>query len=123
MIYLRKIFESITIEVAEIANIAIVTPKGKRRPFRVVLQEVNEQRNIIPQRFSSDGYQLFSELSEVIHGNSSEDEALTKFKPCLQLVLGIVEEVNRDNVFAKAIDDLGWGVDNIDEIANEVVVS
>jgi hypothetical protein len=117
MIYLRKIFESITIEVAEIANIAITTPKGKRRPFKDVLQEVNEQRNIIPQRFSSNGYQLFSELSEVIHGNSNEDDALKKFKPCLQLVLGVVEEVNRDNVFAKAIDDLGWGVDDIDEIA------
>ena len=41
----------------------------------------------------------------------------------LQLVMGVVEEVNRDNVFAKAIDELGWGVDNIDEIAGEGVVS
>jgi hypothetical protein len=117
MIYLRKIFESITIEVAEIAQIAIKTSNGKRRPFKEVLKEVNEQRNIIPQRFSSDGYKLFSELSEVIHGDSDEDEALRKFKPCLDLVLGVVEEVNRDNVFAKAIEDLGWGVDNIGKIA------
>lgn len=123
MIYLRKIFESITFEVAEIANIGTTTPNGKRRPFKDVLQEVNEQRNIIPQRFSSNGYQLFSELSEVIHGNSNEDEALNKFSPCLQLVLGVVEEVNRDNVFAKAIDDLGWGIDNIDEIAEMGVVA
>ena len=123
MIYLRKIFESITFEVAEIANIATTTPRGRRRTFKDVLQDVNEQRNIIPQRFSANGYLLFSELSEVIHGNSSEDEALKKFNPCLQLVLGVVEEVNRDNVFAKAIDELGWGVDNIDEIAGERVVS
>jgi hypothetical protein len=123
MIYLRKIFESITIEVAVIANIAISTPAGKRRPFKAVLQEVNEQRNIIPQRFSTNGYQLFSELSEVIHGNSSEAKALEKFKPCLSLVLGVVEEVNRDNVFAKAIDDLGWGVENIDGIAEAGVVA
>lgn len=116
MIYLRKIFESITFEVAEIANIGIATPSGKRRPFKDVLREVNEHRSIIPQRFSSNGYQLFSELSEVIHGGSDEDDALRKFKPCLQLVLGVVEEVNRDNVFAEAIDDLGWGVDNIDTI-------
>lgn len=117
MIYLRKIFESITIEVAEIADIAIATARGRRRPFKEMLREVNEQRNIIPQRYSSNGYQLFSELSEVIHGNSDEDEALKKFKPCLQLVLGVVEEVYRDNVFAKAIDELGWGVDDIDGIA------
>jgi len=123
MIYLRKIFESITIQAAEIAEIAITTPKGTRRPFREVLQEVNKQRNIIPQRFSSNGYQLFSELSEVIHGTSNEDEALKKFEPCLQLVLGVVEEVSRDNVFAKAIDDLGWDVDNIDEITERGVVA
>lgn len=123
MIYLRKIFESITLEVAEIANIATATSKGRRRPFKDVLQEVNEQRNIIPQRFSANGYLLFSELSEVIHGNSSEDEALKKFSPCLQLVLGVVEEVNRDNLFASAIDELGWGIENIDQIAGAGAVS
>jgi hypothetical protein len=119
MIYLRQILESITIQVAQIAGVSTTTSRGKRRPFKIVLQEVNQQRNIIPQRFSSNGYQLFSELSEVIHGNSTEDSALGKFKSCLQLVLGVVEEVDRDNLFAKAIDDLGWGVDNIAEIAGE----
>ncbi|WP_134047818.1 hypothetical protein [Mycobacteroides franklinii] len=123
MIYLRKIFESITFEVAEIVSIPTKTSNGRSRPFRDVLQKVNEQRNIIPQHFSSNGYQLFSELSDVIHGNSSEDEALQKFKPCLQLVLGVVEEVNRDNVFARAIDDLGWGADKIDKIAGGGIIS
>ena len=117
MIYLRKIFESITIEVAEIANIAITMHNGRRRPFKDVLQEVNHQRNIIPQRYARDGYRLFSELSEVIHGDSDENEALDKFEPCLRLILGVVEEVNRDNVFSKAINALGWGSDNIHEIA------
>ena len=117
MVYLRKIFESITLEVAQIANIKTERPGGKPRPFKEVLEEVNAQRRIIPQRFSSNGYNLFSELSEVIHGASDEDEALRKFEPCLQLVLGVVEEVNRDNVFAKAIDELGWDVDKIDEMA------
>jgi hypothetical protein len=123
MVYLRQIFELITKQVADIAEIATSTSNGRRRPFREVLREVNDQRSIIPQRFSSNGYQLFSELSEVIHGDSDEAQALTKFKPCLQLVLGVVEEVYRDNVFAKAIDDLGWGVDNIDRIAGAGVVA
>ena len=88
-----------------------------------MLEEVNNIRNIIPQRFSSDGYQLFRELSGIIHGDSSEAEALQKFKPCLQLVLGVVDEVNRDNVVAQAIDELGWSLDNIEEIAGEGATS
>lgn len=123
VIYLRKIFEMITFEVADIAGIATLKTNSKRRPFSEVLREVNEQRNIIPQRYSSDGYQLFSELSNIIHGDASEEEALQKFKPCLQLVLGVVDEVNRDNIFAQAIDELGWNVENLDEIAGEEVVS
>jgi len=120
MIYLRKIFESVTFEVARIVNIPTFDAKsGYRRSFKKVLKDVNEQRSIIPRQFSANGYRLFSQLSEVIHGNSTEEDALVKFKPCLQLVLGVVEEVNRDNVFATAIDELGWNVDNIDEIAAE----
>jgi hypothetical protein len=119
MIYLRKIFEAITFEVARIQGIAMVDDKGWRRSFKKILKEVDEARHIIPHRFTSNGYKLFSELSEVIHGNSSEENALLKYKPCFQLVVGVVEEVNRDNVFAKAIDELGWNVDDIDEIAAE----
>ncbi|WP_441962368.1 hypothetical protein [Mycolicibacterium houstonense] len=123
MIYLRKIFESITYEVAQIQGIATRGRKDGRRPFREILQEVDKARHIIPHRFTSNGYQLFSELSEVIHGNSSEEDALLKYRPCRQLVVGVVEEVNRDNVFAKAIEELGWNVDSIEEIAGEEAVS
>jgi hypothetical protein len=117
MVYIRQLFESITYQVAEIAGIATIGLKGGRRQFKGVLREVNEQRSIIPQQYASEGYKLFSELSEVIHGSSSEDEALRKFQPCLQLVLGVVEEVNRDSVFSQAIDALGWSVENIEEVA------
>jgi hypothetical protein len=119
MIYLRKILESITFEVAEIVGVETSRANGKRRPFKDVLQDVNQKRQIMPQRYSSNGYQLFSELSEAIHGGSSEEDGLQKFRPCMQLVLGVVDEVNRDNVFSKAIDELGWNVDNINELANE----
>lgn len=122
VVYLRKIFELITFEVAELVEVETKKSNGKPRPFALVLKEVNEVRSIIPQRFSSDGYQLFSELSDIIHGESSEDEALQKFKPCLQLVLGVVDEVNNDNIFAQAIEELGWNVENIDELAGGDVV-
>lgn len=116
-VYLRWILESVTYEVARVAGIPTTGKNNGRVPFRDLLERVNEERRIIPQRFSSNGYKLFGELSEIIHGNSTEEEALKKFKPCLQLVVGVVEEVNRDNVFAKAIDELGWGSADIDEIA------
>ncbi|TCJ90250.1 hypothetical protein [Nocardia alba] len=121
VIYLRKIFEKVTWEVAEILGLETVKRNGNPRPFAVILEEVNSVRNIIPQRFSSDGYQLFRELSGIIHGDSSEAEALQKFKPCLQLVLGVVDEVNRDNVFAQAIDELGWNIENVGALAGEEV--
>lgn len=111
MVYLRKIFEMITYEVAEIQGIAVVGENGWHRSFRKVLKEVDEARQIIPPRYRSNGYTLFSELSEVIHGDSDEADALLKFEPCRELVLGVVHEVNRDNVFAKAVEDLGWSVD------------
>jgi hypothetical protein len=123
MIYLRKIFELVTHQVAEIAEVQIHTPKGKRRPFKDVLQEVNEKRNIIPLRFSGSGYKLFGELSDVIHGQSDEEVALAKYGPCRQLVLGVVDQVNKDNEYAMAIEELGWAVDDIGQIASEGLAS
>lgn len=122
MIYLRKTFELITFEVAAIQGIAVVDDKGWRRSFRKVLKEVDEARQIIPPRYRSNGYTLFSELSEVIHGESNEADALLKFEPCRELVLGVVNEVNRDNVFAKAVEDLGWNVDKVALLESAEVV-
>jgi len=123
MIYLRKIFELITHEVAEIADVPIVTSRGKRRPFKDVLQDVNRKRNIIPLRFSGSGYKLFGELSDVIHGSSDEVVALAKYTPCRQLVLGVVDQVNRDNEYARAIEELGWAAEDIGQIAAQGVTS
>ncbi|MDQ0733778.1 hypothetical protein [Arthrobacter agilis] len=121
MIYLRKIFELVTHQVAVLADVPLQTSRGKRRPFKDVLQEVNEKRNIIPLRFSGSGYKLFGELSDVIHGHSDEDIALAKYAPCRQLVLGVVDQVAKDNEYANAIEELGWAVDDIGQIASEGV--
>jgi hypothetical protein len=119
MIYLRQIFEAITREVAKAAHIPLTTSGGKPKPFRVLLKEVDEQHHIIPEMFASNGYRLFSELSEVIHGGSSEEEALVKYTPCRQLTLGVVEKVRNDQSVASAIDALGWDVDDLPEIDGE----
>ncbi len=123
MIYLRKIFELITAEVATAAGISTIRPSGARKPFRELLQEVDSVHHIIPTRFSNDAYRLFSELSEVIHGDSNEEVALLKYIPCRQLVVSVINNVKGDSAIAGAIDALGWDVDNLVAIAGEEVVS
>lgn len=108
MIYLRKIFEVTTLQAAEATGIATKGSKGRRKPFRDLLEEVDKESRIIPSEFSSNGYTLFSELSEVIHGDSAEAEALSKYKPCRRLVYGIVHNIRNNQEMAQAITSLGW---------------
>jgi hypothetical protein len=123
MIYLRKLFEAITTQVADVAGIPTRTSSGKRKPFRELLETVDRQHHIIPARFSRNGYTLFIELSEVIHGDSSEDEALRKYRPCRQLILGVVDNFRSDHEMARAIDVLGWDVESLAEVAREEVTA
>ena len=110
MVYLRKILETITIEVASIAGISTSTPRGGRKPFRVLLEEVDRQHHVIPVQFAQDGYRLFSELSEAIHDAADEDMALIKYPPCKQLVSSVVINVKNNRDVAQAIEVLGWQV-------------
>ncbi len=123
MVYLRQIFESITTEVATIAGISATSSKGSRKPFRQLLEEVDKKHQIIPTKFSSNGYRLFSELSEVLHGHSSEDIALIKYPPCKQLILSVISNVKSDRLIAGAIEALGWDVNELESIAGEEVIS
>lgn len=111
MVYLRQIFEAITMKVANAVDIPITTARGKRRQFKDLLEEVDRQHRIIPVEFSNNRYQLFSELSEVIHGDSNESDALRKYQPCRRLVLGIIDSVRNSGEIMMAIDSLGWGAD------------
>jgi hypothetical protein len=123
MVYLRKIFEAVTKEVATIAGIATTRPGGSRRPFRHLLEEVDREHHIIPAGLSRDGYRLFGELSQVIHGDTSEDVALRKYSPCRQLVLSVLRNVIGDREIARAIDALGWDVGNLVAIAGEEIAT
>lgn len=110
IIYLRKIYEKITKETAQAAGIATLTAKGKNKRFKELLEEVDKQKHIIPADFSNNGYQLFSELSEVAHGdnNISEKDALLKYEPFRRLVIGIIEKVKNDTELAEIKNKLGW---------------
>lgn len=111
MIYLRKIFESVTEQSALAMNIAVKTKSNRRKPFKQLLQQVDEVSHIIPQEFNRPGYRLFEELSDVIHGESSEAEALIKYNPCRRLVSGIVNNIRNNRDVAEAIAELDWQQD------------
>lgn len=109
IIYLRKIYEKITKEAAQAAGIVTVNTEGQRKSFRKLLEEVDKQKHIIPAEFSNNGYQLFSELSEVAHGdNVCEEDALLKYEPFRRLVIGIIEKVKNDTELAEIKNKLGW---------------
>lgn len=108
VIYLRKIFESVTVQTARTLNIDTERGNGKPRPFKDVLEEVDSKVHIIPDEFSENGYQLFGELSNVIHRDTEEDVGLQKFEPLHRLVIGILENVRNKEEFKVAIRALGW---------------
>ncbi|MCM0639526.1 hypothetical protein [Cellulomonas wangsupingiae] len=107
MVYLRQAFELITKQVAHLAGMTV----KERGSFAQLLKTVDENHHIIPRAFSKDGYRLFSELSVVVHGNSTEAIALQKFRPCEMLVRGVIANVFSDNDMRQAIDQLGWNRD------------
>ncbi len=109
LIYLRKIFEMVTTEVADALAIATKTSQGRPKPFKGLLEEVDRTNRIVPEEFSKNGYRLFSELSDVIHGDANEAVALAKYEPCRQLVLGIVNNVKTTQAMRTAAAVLGWG--------------
>ena len=113
--YLRKVFEMTTMQAAELLDVQTRYPNKKRKPFRNLLQEVNELSQIIPREFSNDGYRLFSELSEVIHGDSDEVEALDKYMPCRRLLMGIIDNIRNAQELEEAKATLGWLTLELDE--------
>jgi hypothetical protein len=111
MVYLRKIFEQITTQTANAVGIACVNGNGRRKPFKQLLTEVDTQRHIIPSEFSANGYDLFGELSDVVHGEHDENLALQKFEPLHRLVIGILDNVKNNHELTTAIGSL-WNTQN-----------
>lgn len=110
IVYLRKIFENIIIKTAQAANpqIQVLTDKGKRKPFIQILTPVKNQCNIIPEEFSENGYKLFGELSDVVHGEYSEEDALEKFDAFYRLIIGVLDKIKNNTELMCAINRLGW---------------
>lgn len=110
IVYLRKIFESVTYEIAGMHGINISGRNGKRLNFKETLDRVCQQVDFIPHEFSKDGYKLFGELSDVVHGDFSEAEGLTKYPALLRLVRGVLDKQIDGRELNVAKETLGWNV-------------
>lgn len=114
IVYLRTVFESVINHIGDTENIGhtFIDKNGTERHKSIerYLKEVNEKRHIIPTEFSADGYKLFRELSGVVHGDYSEDEALIKFDAFYRLVTGVLDNIRNKQELMYAIGTLGWNV-------------
>lgn len=109
IVYLRKAFERITVQTANAIGLDYDKYEGGNpKNFRKLLEKVDEQSSIIPKEFSRNSYQLFRELSGVVHGEYNEDKGLEKFEALHRLVVGILENVLNSIELKSAIKSLGW---------------
>lgn len=108
IVYLRKAYELIAIQAADCANIAKTNEIGNRKKFKTLLKEVDNKWNIIPKQFSENKYRLFEELSEIIHGNYDEEMALNKYQSLRRLIVGVIDNVIRNQEISIEIKNLGW---------------
>lgn len=109
MVYLRKAFEKMTVDVANIAKMDFQKwPSGNPKNFSKLLEKVDKEYSIIPDAFSDNGYKLFRELSAVVHGGYDEKLGLEKFKPAKRLVVGILDNLKYKEELKAAISELGW---------------
>ncbi|KUP21142.1 hypothetical protein [Paenibacillus sp. DMB5] len=113
IIYLRKVYESITYSIANSNNIALYRRNGNRRFFSEILKDVDEQHSIIPASFSENRYNLFSQLSEIIHGDGSEEDALEYFGALYTLVISILDNVNQKEELKSAVQKFNWSTNNV----------
>ena len=107
IVYLRKVFEKITMQSANAMDIEYCKyESGNPKNFQKLLEKVDEKCSIIPKEFSKDGYKLFRELSGVIHGEYDEKLGLMKFESLNRLVIGILENVKNHKEIMDALEAL-----------------
>lgn len=109
IIYLRKIYEIITIQIAEKNNIKFEKyDEGNPKRFPSLLEEADKKEQFIPLEFSENGYTLFRKLSAYIHGNFDEKLALQKYKTFRRLIVGIIDNIKNKNELTEVVESLGW---------------
>lgn len=116
VVYLRKVFEKITIDSANAISIEYEKyENGNPKNFSQLLKKVDEKCSIIPREFSSNGYKLFQELSGIVHGDCEEVEVINKFEPLYRLVVGILENVKNHKEIMDSIEKLEWNISEVNK--------
>lgn len=117
IVYLRKVFEKITVQTANAMQIEYNQHEGGNpKNFKDLLIKVDKQCSIIPVEFAANGYRLFQELSNVVHGEYDENLGLIKFDPLYRLVIGILDNVKNHEELLAAMVALGW--DDVNDNTN-----
>ena len=73
-----------------------------------MLTDVDHKCAIIPKEFSANGYKLFQELSETVHGNSDEQQAIENYAALRRLVIGILDNIQNSSELQASVTALGW---------------
>lgn len=122
IIYLRTVLEQITIEVGRNAGVAIYKQNGGIKPFEQVIKAVDEQCYIIPEIYRNNGYDLFRRLSNIAHGNSDEETALKEYNALRRLVVGIIENIKKNeediknnNEIRMALNAIGFSNEGVQD--------
>lgn len=113
IIYLRKIFELIVREIASINGISLLNKNDKRKTFKDLLNEVENKCKIIPIEFTENKYKLFSDLSNIIHGEFDEDLAIKKYPDFKRLIIGILDNIKNKKELSKSLTNLGWNEEGV----------
>lgn len=108
IVYLRKVFENVTVKAATNVGIATKGSNGKPIPFRNLLESVDKVCNIVPKEFSENGYKLFGELSDVVHGEYDENLGVEKYPLLKRLVIGILDNIKNKQELKETQKELGW---------------
>ena len=109
LVYLRKLYEKVTIDVAKQNGIQYTNVNGKKLPFKDILERVDRQCSIIPAEFAANGYKLFGELSDIVHDSSiSEETGIKKYTSLRRLIVGILDNIRNKDEIKAAVKELSW---------------
>lgn len=111
LVYLRKLYEKVTVDVAKNNGIQYLDKNNRIVNFRELLTRVDRQCSIIPQEFSANGYKLFGELSDIVHDSSIDEKiGIKKYTSLRRLIIGILDNIIDKEELSAATQELAWSV-------------
>ena len=111
LVYLRKLYEKVTIDIAIDNGIPYLDKNGKKLNFKEILDRVESQYSIIPPEFAANGYKLFGELSNIVHDSSIDEETgIKRYTSLRRLIVGILDNIKNKEELSEATRELAWSV-------------